>query len=86
MLRNDIICALATPSGMGAIATIRISGAGAVSWFEPLFTSIKTKKKLSQVNSHTAHFGTIQKDGAILDEVLVTVFKNPMSFSGEDSV
>ncbi len=81
MNQDDTICALSTPAGMGAIAVVRLSGNQAFSITEQLFS-----KKLSDKVSHTAHFGYIKENGAVVDEVLVTVFKNPASFTGEDSV
>ncbi len=86
MLRNDIICALATPSGMGAIAVIRLSGKGSIALVDGVFNSTNKTKKLIDKASHTVHFGTIKKDGLLLDEVLVTLFKDAKSFTGEESV
>lgn len=86
MLRNDTICALATPAGMGAIAVIRVSGEKAITRVDQVFESLKKGKKLSNQKSHTAHFGVLKNGEDIVDEVLVTVFKNPQSFTGEDSV
>ncbi|TDE17253.1 tRNA uridine-5-carboxymethylaminomethyl(34) synthesis GTPase MnmE [Dyadobacter psychrotolerans] len=78
---QEAICALATPSGVGAIAVIRVSGLHAVS----IVNSIFKGKNLEQAESHTAHFGLIQSNEGIIDEVLVTVFKSPKSFTKEDS-
>lgn len=78
---QDTICALSTSPGMGAIAVIRVSGPTAFQVAESVFS-----KTLADKSSHTAHFGLIKQDEYILDEVLVTVFKNPKSFTGEDSV
>ncbi len=78
--KDKTICALSTPAGMGAIALIRLSG-------NAVFDIIKNsfKKDLSKVNSHTAHFGTFtDNQGNIIDEVLITVFKAPHSFTGEN--
>jgi len=86
MLRNDIICALATPSGMGAIAVIRLSGEGCIALVDGIFSSTKKDKKLVEQKSHTAHFGQIAKNGQVLDEVLVTLFKGAKSFTGEESI
>lgn len=80
--QQEVICALATPSGVGAIAIIRVSGIGAIS----LVNSIFKGKNLEAVETHTAHFGTIRSGTEIIDEVLVTVFKTPKSFTKEDSV
>jgi tRNA modification GTPase len=78
---NDTICALSTASGVGAIALIRLSGKDAVEITNAVFS-----KNLTHVPTHTAHFGRILKEGDLLDEVVVTVYKNPKSFTGEDSV
>lgn len=78
---TDTICALSTAPGMGAIAIIRVSGSQSFSIVESVFS-----KKLADKTSHTAHFGRIVDDTDIVDEVLVTIFRNPASFTGEDSV
>jgi tRNA modification GTPase len=80
--QQEAICALATPSGVGAIAVIRVSGLQSISIVNDIFKG----KNLNLVESHTAHFGTIQSDTELIDEVLVTVFKTPKSFTKEDSV
>ena len=79
-LQNDTICALSTAPGMGAIALIRVSGKDTFKIVESVFS-----KTLNDKASHSAHFGQIKENGHIVDEVLVTVFKNPKSFTGEDS-
>ncbi|WP_027421066.1 tRNA uridine-5-carboxymethylaminomethyl(34) synthesis GTPase MnmE [Crocinitomix catalasitica] len=79
--QDDTICALSTAAGMGAIALIRLTGDAAFAITEKVFT-----KKITDKTSHTAHFGKIMDGKDIIDEVLVTVFKNPASFTGEDSV
>lgn len=81
---DDIIVALATPVGEGAISIIRISGKGAIKNVNLIFSG---KKKLTEVNTHTIHYGKIcTKSGEVIDDVLVSVFKNPNSYTGEDSV
>lgn len=86
MLRNDTICALATPAGMGAIAVIRLSGDEALTIADRIFTSPNGEKKLNAQKGYTVHFGQIVADNQTIDEVLATVFKAPHSFTGEDSV
>ena len=86
MLRNDTICALATPAGMGAIAVIRLSGEDALTVVDAVFKSPNEKKKLANQKGYTVHFGQIVKGDEVLDEVLATVFKAPHSFTGENSV
>ena len=81
LLEQDTICALSTAPGMGAIATIRVSGYLTFDVIEKIFS-----KSLKDKNSHTAHFGLIKDGDQLIDEVLLTVFKNPKSFTGEDSV
>lgn len=78
---SDTICALSTANGMGAIALIRVSGAKAFEIVSSVFS-----KKIENESSHTAHFGTIKNGKELIDEVVVTVFKNPASFTGEDVV
>ncbi|MCH1437662.1 MAG: tRNA uridine-5-carboxymethylaminomethyl(34) synthesis GTPase MnmE [Flavobacteriales bacterium] len=85
-MKKDNICALATASGLGAIAIIRVSGPDAIVLCDPLFESKKKGKRLSDQSSHTVHLGTFVKDGHLIDEVLVTVFKGPHSYTGENVV
>ena len=82
---EDTICAPATPAG-GAISVIRISGAKAIEIAGSLFTP-KSGKSLAQRAAGTVAFGDISDaDGETLDEVLVTLFRAPHSYTGEDSV
>ena len=85
MHQNDTIIALATPSGAGAIAVIRLSGPEAISMADVFFKSIH-EKKLADQKSHTIYLGHITEAGRVLDEVLVSVFKNPTSYTGENVV
>jgi tRNA modification GTPase len=81
-LKLETICALATGSGIGAIAVVRISGADSRKILSQCFS-----KDLSQVQSHTIHFGTISGiDGTQIDEVLVSYFEHGRSFTGEESI
>ena len=80
---SDTIVALATPTGVGAIGVIRLSGLEAI----PIADGVFPSKELSKQNSHTLHVGTIrQPDGHILDEVVISLFKGPRSYTGEDVV
>lgn len=85
MIKNDTIIALATPSGIGAIAVIRISGDDAINIVSKFFKSI-SGKKLNAQKTHTIHLGHIVTEDVVLDEVLVSVFKNPKSYTGENVV
>lgn len=85
MSYTDNIVALATPSGTGAIAVIRVSGPDAITLMDTLFKSIKGKK-LAQQKSHTIHLGHIVDQEKILDEALVSIFKGPHSYTGENVV
>lgn len=80
---NDTIIALATPQGSGAIAVIRLSGAHAIEVVDKIFFS---KKKLENITSQSVVLGTIKKEDEIVDEVLISVFRNPKSYTGEDTV
>jgi tRNA modification GTPase len=82
---NDSIVALATPSGAGAIAIIRVSGQNAIEIGASVFKSIKNKD-LKQQKTHTLHLGHIIDDGKTLDEVLISIFKGPNSYTGENTI
>ena len=86
MINNDTIIALATPSGVGAISVIRLSGENAIDIVDAFFKSIKKGKSLKNQKTHTIHLGHIIDKGIILDEVLVSVFKNPNSYTGENVI
>jgi len=79
---NDIIVALATPPGIGAIGVIRLSGKGAIELVDALFPS----KKLSEQSPNTIHVGLLMDGETKLDEVVVSLFKSPRSYTGEDVV
>ena len=83
---GDTICAIATPPGTGAIAIIRISGADAITICDGVFSPKKKNFRLINATTHSIHFGTIQNEHGLLDEVLVSVFRAPHSYSGEDSI
>ncbi|MEY4011702.1 MAG: hypothetical protein RIT22_826 [Bacteroidota bacterium] len=85
MMYNDSIVALATPSGAGAIAIIRVSGQNAIEIGASVFKSIKNKD-LKQQKTHTLHLGHIIDDGKTLDEVLISIFKGPNSYTGENTI
>jgi tRNA modification GTPase len=79
---DDTIVALATPNGIGAIGVIRISGTKAIKIINQLFPS----KSLDKQQTHTIHVGLLKDDDKVLDEVVVSLFKNPKSYTGEDVV
>ncbi len=85
MRLNDTIVALATPAGAGAIAVIRVSGPKAITLVTPLFQA-KSNKDISQQPSHTLHLGNIIDGERIIDEVLISVFHNPRSYTGEHTI
>lgn len=84
--KNDTIIAPTTAPGMGAIAVIRISGPEAIEKTNAHFKKIKSSKSLLEQASHTVHFGNIYDGEKLVDEVLVTLFKGPNSFTGEDTI
>jgi tRNA modification GTPase len=79
---DDTIVALATPPGVGAIGVIRISGQQALPIVDAMFPS----KDLVSQSTHTVQVGLLQVDNKVLDEVVVTLFKSPRSYTGEDVV
>lgn len=79
---NDTIVALATAQGVAAIAVIRLSGEHSIHLVESVFKG----KKLTQQATHTAHFGEIVSDGKVIDEVVVTIYREPRSFTKENAV
>ena len=85
-MKKDTICALATASGLGAIAIIRVSGPEAFTICDPLFQSVKEGKSLLHQKTHTIHLGTFKNEGQLIDEVLVSLFKGPNSYTGEHVV
>ena len=81
---EECICALATPAG-GAIGIIRLSGSEAICLTDKVFVSV-SGKQLSVAKPNTLHYGEIKdKDGHTIDDVLVSVFRAPHSYTGEDS-
>ncbi|GAA4026731.1 tRNA uridine-5-carboxymethylaminomethyl(34) synthesis GTPase MnmE [Flavobacterium cheonhonense] len=85
MISQETIVALASPSGAGAIAVIRISGKEAISIAEQVFQSV-SGKSISQQKTHTIHLGHIVDEGKVYDQVLLSIFKNPHSYTGEDVI
>jgi tRNA modification GTPase len=79
---NDTIVALATAPGIGAIAVIRLSGARAID----IVNSVFPKKNLLLQKTHTVHFGKIEFENIVVDEVVVTLYRAPKSYTGEEVV
>ena len=89
---SNTICAISTPYGSGGIAVVRVSGASAIQIVDTLFHG---RKSLMEAKAYTVHYGEIRREargerrearGEILDQVLVSVFRAPHSFTGEDVV
>jgi len=85
MISQETIVALASPSGAGAIAVIRISGKDAIGIAEQVFQSV-SRKSISKQKTHTIHLGHIVDEGKVYDQVLLSIFKNPHSYTGEDVI
>ncbi len=85
MISQETIVALASPSGAGAIAVIRISGVAALTIAEQVFQSV-SGKSITKQKTHTIHLGHIVENSKVYDQVLLSIFKNPHSYTGEDIV
>lgn len=85
IINESIICAISTAPGIGALAIIRLSGEGSIALTDQIFKS-PSDIKLTEQKPNTVHYGHIYKNGEVLDEVLVTLFHAPHSFTGEESV
>ena len=82
---RSTICAIATAPRSGAIAVIRLSGPNSISISESIFYS-RNKKKIKDQEAYSILFGDIKDGEVLIDEVLISVFRNPKSYTGEDSV
>ena len=85
MIPQETIVALATPSGAGAIAIIRLSGAGAIAIAAEVFQSV-SGKDITKQKTHTLHLGHIMDGTKTYDQVLLSIFKGPNSYTGENVV
>ena len=85
MLTEGTIIALSTAAGQGAIAVLRLSGSKAITTVDRLFKA-RSGKPLNTQKSHTVHLGDLMDKQTVVDEVLVTLFKGPHSYTGEDVV
>lgn len=86
MLSSETICAISTARGMGAIAVLRLSGSEAIELADRIFCSPHATKRLADQKGHTLHFGSIVDESREVDEVVVSLFRSPHSFTGEDVV
>jgi tRNA modification GTPase len=85
MINQETIVALATPSGAGAVAIIRMSGKESITIAKEVFESV-SGKDITKQKTHTIHLGTIVDGTKVYDQVLVSIFKNPNSYTGEDVI
>jgi len=83
---EDTICALSTATGSAAIAVIRLSGPDAVSICKKLFIPIGKNKDLESMESHTIHLGMFQDGDDTIDEVLLSLFRAPHSYTAQDVI
>lgn len=86
MREESTIAAISTAVSQSGISLIRISGPQAFEVIDRIYRSPKGKKKLSQADSHTIHYGFIYDDGELIDEVMVSVMRAPRTFTAEDTV
>lgn len=84
-MNQDTICAIATAQG-GAIGSIRVSGPEAIAITSTIFTPARTSKLLMDQKPYTLTFGRIHNNEEVVDEVLVSLFRAPHSYTGEDSI
>ena len=83
---RETICALSTAPGTGAIAVIRVSGERSLEVVSNIFKPAQKDLNIRNASSHTIHFGTIFEGESVLDEVLISVFRAPNSYTGEEVV
>jgi tRNA modification GTPase len=84
--RSDTICAISTPPGKGAIAVIRCSGADAFKIADKIIKLHAKKEKISDQSANTVHFSDIYDGSQLIDQVIISLFRSPHSYSGEDTV
>ena len=85
MNSQETIVALASPSGAGAIAVIRISGENAIAIAASVFESV-SGKDISKQKTHTLHLGHIIDGKKVIDQVLLSIFKGTNSYTGENTI
>jgi tRNA modification GTPase TrmE len=86
MINKDTICAISTAPGSGGVAIIRVSGENAISICDKIFEPTTRAHSIATQKAYTFRFGSIMDGSESIDEVLVAVFRNPHSFTGEDTV
>ncbi len=87
MINDNTICAISTAAGVGGIAVIRISGKRAIEISNKIFKPLKSGKSIAEMSRNTIQFGRIiNSKNEIIDEVLISLFRAPHSFTGEDVV
>ena len=86
MIDQSTICAIATSPGMGPIATIRLSGEKAIEITDQIFKSPAKNKQLLTQRANTLHVGSLCEGAEIIDEVVISIFRTPYSFTGEDVI
>ena len=86
MTEESTICALSTPAGQGAIAVIRMSGPEAVHIATSIFRIHGRNASPVKLKAHTTHYGRIEDNDRVIDEVIMSLFKKPHSYTGEDIV
>ncbi len=86
MINKDTICAISTAPGIGGIAVIRVSGEKAVEITDSLFIPTNSGKSLRDRKSYTLAYGQIsESNGTVIDDVVISLFRDPNSFTGEDT-
>jgi tRNA modification GTPase len=82
-IHEDTIAAVATPPGIGALSIIRLSGPESIEITDKIFSG---KKMLKEAESHTLHYGKLLDQTGIIDDVVISVFRKPNSYTGEESI
>ena len=85
-MRTDTIAAIATAVSDSGIGIIRVSGDGSIENIDKIYRSKSGKKRLTDVRSHTIHYGFIYDGEELIDEVMVLVMKAPNTYTKEDTV
>ena len=85
MIDQETICAISTAPGVGGIAVIRVSGKNAVAITDSIFAPAKEGHDLVNRKAYSLTYGQIVDDNAVLDDVVISLFKGPHSFTGEDT-